>query len=71
MTKPKKTNYADLSAELDEVMTLLEGGELSLDEAVACYERGLGIIKTLEKHLLHAENRVSELKSQLEADEEE
>lgn len=65
-------NYTDLSAELQQVMRKLEQGDLDIDEAVRCYERGLVIVAELEKYLQTAENKVTELKaSALAADEEE
>lgn len=79
-TKPSKTsktpgtsgeNYQQLNAELATVMAELEQGDLDIDDAVRCYERGLELVKLLETHLKKAENRVTELKSSLELDEEE
>lgn len=61
MAKPQ--TYKQLSAELDKVMSQLEGGDLDIDEAVASYERGLSIVKELETHLKDAENKVVELKA--------
>lgn len=64
--------YKQLSEELTSVMADLEGGELDIDEAVECYERGLAIVKKLEVYLTDAENKVVELKnSALDDDEEE
>ncbi|HEX8227628.1 MAG TPA: exodeoxyribonuclease VII small subunit [Candidatus Saccharimonadales bacterium] len=64
-TTGQELDYAALSTELAEVMARLEGGELGIDEAVSCYERGLAIVSQLEGHLQHAENRVQELRAQL------
>ncbi|HEX8182051.1 MAG TPA: exodeoxyribonuclease VII small subunit [Candidatus Saccharimonadales bacterium] len=58
-------DYTELSQELAVVMEKLEQGGLDVDAAVACYDRGLQIVALLEAHLLHAENRVSELKATL------
>ena len=72
MTKPKiAANYTELTTELEAVMTRLESGDLGVDQVVINYERGITIIREIENYLKHAENRVSELKSQLDADEEE
>lgn len=60
----KKQTYKELSDELAEVMASLEGGELDIDEAVKCYERGLAIVRELEDHLKDAENKVTMLKTQ-------
>ncbi|GEM_PF-4594763 len=57
-------NYTTLSQELSEVMARLEQGDLDVDEAVDCYDRGLQIIAILETHLLNAENKVNELRAQ-------
>lgn len=59
-------SYKTLSAELDEVMARLEQGDLDIDEAVECYERGLKLVKQLETFLRDAENKVTILKSELE-----
>lgn len=58
-----KQNYKQLSAELDQVMSQLEGGDVDIDDAVKCYERGLTIVRELEAHLRKAENKVVELKA--------
>lgn len=60
--------YAELSEELDMVMAELERGDLDIDAAVKCYERGLKIVKQLEHHLTKAENKVTELKAVITPD---
>jgi exodeoxyribonuclease VII small subunit len=59
---PKTLNYQELQEELQDIMTRLEEGELDIDEAVKCYERGLRILKLLEERLAKAENTISELR---------
>lgn len=59
----KQATYKELSEELDRVMADLERGDLDIDEAVKCYERGLAIVKELEAHLQDAENKVTQLKA--------
>lgn len=61
----KDTDYRALSAELDDVLAKLQGGELTIDEAVPAYERGLQLVKELESYLKTAENKVSELKAKI------
>jgi exodeoxyribonuclease VII small subunit len=63
----KQQTYKELSAELDKVMADLEQGDLDIDAAVKCYERGLVIVSELETHLRDAENKVVELKASLDA----
>lgn len=67
----KSKTYKELSDELAVVMNDLESGELDVDEAVECYERGLAIVRELENHLKKAENKVAELKASILKDEEE
>jgi exodeoxyribonuclease VII small subunit len=64
----KIQTYKELSAELEKVMADLEQGDLDIDEAVGCYERGLAIVRELEVHLKDAENRVIELKESIISD---
>lgn len=55
--------YKQLSDELAKVMEQLEAGDLDIDQAVVCYERGLQIVGELEAHLKDAENKVIALKA--------
>lgn len=61
-----KADYKSLSTELDEILTKLQSGELSIDDALPAYERGVAIVKLLEKQLLEAENKVTELQAKLQ-----
>lgn len=63
MTAPKNLNYRQLSQELDEILDALQLGELSIDEALAHYQRGVVIAKQLETYLKEAENRVKKVKA--------
>ena len=66
-SKSNPPNYNELNQELNEVVGRLEQGDLDVDEAVECYERGLEIITVLQTHILGAENRVNELKAAYDA----
>jgi len=61
----KKTDYAALNAELEEILAKLQSGELNIDEALPAYERGMALVKELEDYLKTAENKVKSLKSKL------
>jgi exodeoxyribonuclease VII small subunit len=63
-------SYKELSDELAKVMQSLEGGDLDIDQAVVCYERGLQIVRELEAHLKDAENKVIALKASVSEEEE-
>ena len=58
-----KVDYAALRSELDEITAKLESGDLDIDEAVGCYERGLTIVSLLQKQLTAAENKVVKLRA--------
>lgn len=64
-------SYRELSNELEKVMADLERGDLDIDEAVQCYEKGLVIMRELKAHLKEAENKVIALKASVSDDEEE
>ncbi len=65
MTKPKKTspNYQMMKDELENIMVKLQAEDIDVDEALKLYERGLELVKQLDKYLKTAENTVQELKA--------
>lgn len=62
----KKFDYRKSSDELDALLDRLQSGELSIDEAVPAYEKGMQLVKELEQHLKTAENRITELQAKLQ-----
>lgn len=62
----KKVDYRKLNDELDEILERLQSGELSIDEAVPAYERGMQLVKELEAYLQSAENRITEVQAKLQ-----
>lgn len=62
MPKPKP-NYEQLRAELDAVLAELQRDELDVDKALEYYQRGLELVRQLEKYLNSAENKVRQLKA--------
>ncbi|CAN5137090.1 hypothetical protein BH09PAT3_BH09PAT3_4510 [soil metagenome] len=62
----KKVDYQTLSAELETILTRLQSGELTIDEAVPAYERGMQLVQELEIYLKKAQNQVSELQAKLQ-----
>jgi exodeoxyribonuclease VII small subunit len=58
---PRQESYRTLQERLDNAISLLESGNIGVDEAVDAYEDALKIIKQLENHLQTAENKVHEL----------
>ncbi len=62
----KKTDYKSLSAELEEILAQMQSGELTIDEAMPAYERGVELVKLLESQLTSAENRITEIQAKLQ-----
>ncbi len=60
-TPADATPVADFEHSLDELEQLvakMEGGELSLDESLASFERGIGLFRHCQQSLQQAELRV-------------
>lgn len=60
----KKIDYRSISIELDDVLGKLQQPDIQVDEAVELYEQGLKLIKQCEEQLVHAENRIKQIKPQ-------
>jgi len=56
-------------AELEQIVKALEGGQLELEESLARYERGVALLRACKARLADAEQRVTMLVGELEADE--
>ncbi len=69
---PEETNVvAQFEHSLDELETLvqrMEKGDLSLDESLAAYERGVGLFRRCQSALEQAELRVRLLSDPLDPD---
>lgn len=44
--------------DLESIVTRIDSGELSLEEAIAAFERGVGLVRSLNQRLDEAEGRV-------------
>jgi len=53
--------FEDAIGELEKVVRTLEDGTTSLDDALAAYERGVGLLKCCYQHLRQAEQRILKL----------
>jgi exodeoxyribonuclease VII small subunit len=65
--------FEQLFTELETTLQALEAGNISLDEALALYERGMALAKECVEMLDRAELRIQELApgpNEIEADEE-
>jgi exodeoxyribonuclease VII small subunit len=54
-------SFEERLARLEEVATLLKDGKIPLEEAVALFEEGSKLAKTLEKELARVERKVQVL----------
>lgn len=59
-------SFEEVMAALDELVDVLEAGQLSLDDSVSCYELGVRLAERCEQLLSQAELRVSRLDSVIE-----
>jgi exodeoxyribonuclease VII small subunit len=54
-------SYGAVVERLEEVVKLLEGGELSLEESLKAFEEGIGLVRRGERLLSTAEKRIEQL----------
>lgn len=58
MSEPR---FEDRMKELEDILRRLERGELSLDESVAEYEKGIAALRSCRATLASAERKIEEL----------
>ncbi len=56
--------FEEAMKELEETVKKLESGEVSLDEAMELFEKGVGLSKTCQKLLSEAQLKVTKLIAQ-------
>ena len=61
MTKP--IHFEKSIAELEAIVTQLENGELSLEDALTQFEKGITLARTCEETLTQAEQKIELLSS--------
>ena len=54
-------SFEDALAELEQIVRRLEAGQVRLDEAIQCYERGAQLKRHCEKKLNEAQQRVERI----------
>ena len=57
----EELSFKEASVELEQVVRSLEGGELELEDALARYQRGVELLRSLRERLTNAEQRVQVL----------
>ena len=60
----KKENYPSFETSLERLESLvdrMESGDATLEQSLAWFEEGMGLIKSCQSQLKHAEQKVQEL----------
>src|SRR5262249_45389226 len=57
----KGPSFEDALAELEQILRILEAGDATLEEALAKYESGVGLLKRCYGQLRQAEQRILQL----------
>ncbi len=65
-TPVAEMSFEQAMAELEEVLTRLEKGDVALDESIALYERGAELKKRCETKLREAEEKVAAIQTDAE-----
>ena len=58
---PKLADFEAAMRELDEVVKAMESGELTLEQSLARFERGVALVKQCQSTLTTAELRIEQL----------
>lgn len=58
MPKKKSTTFEDSLAELEQLVSQLEQGDISLEESLKSFARGVNLTRTCQKALQEAEQKV-------------
>jgi exodeoxyribonuclease VII small subunit len=69
VTTPEEMRFSDALAELESIVSALEGGQLELEESLARYERGVALLRACQSRLAEAEQRVTMLMGEIDNDE--
>ena len=59
--RSSELSFEDLLKRLESLVTRLEGGELSLEDALAAYQEGVGLARAGHERLSSAERRIEEV----------
>jgi exodeoxyribonuclease VII small subunit len=66
---PESMRFSDALMELEAIVSALESGQLDLEDSLARYERGVALLRACQSRLAEAEQHVTMLMGELEADE--
>ena len=65
---PDELTFGAALAELDDVVSALEGGQLELEESIERYGRGVALLQALQVKLADAQQKVTMLIGELETE---
>ena len=65
MSKPSEQTFEQALAELEKIVKKMEGGELSLEQALATHKRGLELAKFCQQRLEAAQQQVKVLEGEV------
>jgi exodeoxyribonuclease VII small subunit len=57
----KRKSFEDALRDLEAVVAALEKEDVTLDDALGHFERGVGLMRTCDEHLRNAEGKLKEL----------
>lgn len=63
--KKKQATFEDLLTQLDETVKKMESGQLSLEESLSCFEKGIALTRQCQRLLDAAEQRIEKLMQEL------
>ncbi|MDZ4180614.1 MAG: exodeoxyribonuclease VII small subunit [Coriobacteriia bacterium] len=66
--EPDQMAFGEALAELETIVAALEGGELDLEDSLIRYERGVKLMGALQSKLSDAQQKITMLVGELEAD---
>lgn len=59
--QPEKLSFEESINTLDDLVNKLESGDLSLEESLEAFEKGINLTKQCQQHLSNAQQKVSML----------
>ena len=62
-SKKKSLNFESTLSEIEKIIESLEEGNLSLEDSIEAYEKGISLTKTWQKMLSDAELKIKKLSS--------
>ncbi len=65
MTKPSELSFEKALAELEKIVGRMEGGQLSLEQALATHKRGIELARFCQKQLEAAQQQVKILEGEV------